>query len=218
MRQAKTAKFDRFSEVDISSLSSVTTYRSSSADTSCSEYNIGWKTVLVSIMEDMLIKADTIVNSEVIPVASLSVTTWWSFRWHIFSGSLYWARSPAWYGYRYFGLHLRHVVVHLARDCIFASLGVSNTIVQICSSFISINFVIVGETTYIKFLFWQCHSLILLLQKVVQQLEYAMFINNNRTSFYLWWKENLVKHQKNLKILWKWLWVSNLWTFYLKRC
>ena len=166
----------------------------------------------------MLIKADTIVNSEVIPVASLSVTTWWSFRWHIFPGSLYWARSPAWYGYRYFGLHLRHVVVHLARDCIFASLGVSNTIVQICSSFISINFVIVGETTYIKFLFWQCHSLILLLQKVVQQLEYAMFINNNRTSFYLWWKENLVKHQKNLKILWKWLWVSNLWTFYLKRC
>ena len=218
MRQAKTAKFDRFSEVDISSLSSVTTYRSSSADTSCCEYNIGWKTVLVSIMEDMLIKADTIVNSGVIPVASLSVTTWWSFRWHIFPGSLYWARSPAWYGYRYFGLHLRHVVVHLARDCIFASLGVSNTIVQICSSFISINFVIVGETTYIKFLFWQCHSIILLLQKVVQQLEYAMFINNNRTSFYLWWKENLVKHQKNLKILWKWLWVSNLWTFYLKRC
>ena len=218
MRQAKTAKFDRFSEVDISSLSSVTTYRSSSADTSCSEYNIGWKTVLVSIMEDMLIKADTIVNSEVIPVASLSVTTWWSFRWHIFPGSLYWARSPAWYGHRYFGLHLRHVVVHLARDCIFASLGVSNTIVQICSSFISINFVIVGETAYINFLFWQCHSIILLLQKVVQQLEYAMFINNNRTSFYLWWKENLVKHQKNLKILWKWLWVSNLWTFYLKRC
>ena len=218
MRQAKTAKFDRFSEVDISSLSSVTTYRSSSADTSCSEYNIGWKTVLVSIMEDMLIKADTIVNSEVIPVASLSVTTWWSFRWHIFPGSLCWARFPAWYGYRYFGLHLRHVVVHLARDCIFASLGVSNTIVQICSSFISINFVIVGETAYINFLFWQCHSIILLLQKVVQQLEYAMFINNNRTSFYLWWKENLVKHQKNLKILWKWLWVSNLWTFYLKRC
>ena len=218
MRQAKTAKFDRFSEVDISSLSSVTTYRSSSADTSCSEYNIGWKTVLVSIMEDMLIKADTIVNSGVIPVASLSVTTWWSFHWHIFPGSLYWAQSPAWYGYRYFGLHLRHVVVHLARDCIFASLGVSNTIVQICSSFISINFVIVGETAYINFLFWQCHSIILLLQKVVQQLEYAMFINNNRTSFYLWWKENLVKHQKNLKILWKWLWVSNLWTFYLKRC
>ena len=25
---------------------------------------------------------------------------------------------------------------------------------------------------------------------------YTMFISNNRASFHLWWKENLVKHQK----------------------
>ena len=30
---------------------------------------------------------------------------------------------------------------------------------------------------------------------MMQQL-YAMFINNNRASFHLWRKENLVKHQK----------------------
>ena len=27
-------------------------------------------------------------------------------------------------------------------------------------------------------------------------LVYTMFINNNRTSFQLWWKENLAKHKK----------------------
>ena len=27
-------------------------------------------------------------------------------------------------------------------------------------------------------------------------LKYTMFITNNRTSFHLWWKENLVKHWK----------------------
>ena len=31
---------------------------------------------------------------------------------------------------------------------------------------------------------------------VVGQLVYTMFISNNRTSFHLWWKENLVKHRK----------------------
>ena len=30
----------------------------------------------------------------------------------------------------------------------------------------------------------------------MRQLVYAMFISNNRTSCHLWWKENLVKHQK----------------------
>ena len=29
---------------------------------------------------------------------------------------------------------------------------------------------------------------------IVGQLVYTMFISNNRTSFYLWWKVNLVKH------------------------
>ena len=30
----------------------------------------------------------------------------------------------------------------------------------------------------------------------MMQLMYVMFINNNRTSFHLWWKGNLIKHQK----------------------
>ena len=32
---------------------------------------------------------------------------------------------------------------------------------------------------------------------------YTVFISNNRASFHFSWKENLVKHQKSLKILWK---------------
>ena len=34
------------------------------------------------------------------------------------------------------------------------------------------------------------------LRQPVRQLVYAMFISNNRPSFHLWWKENLVKHRK----------------------
>ena len=30
----------------------------------------------------------------------------------------------------------------------------------------------------------------------MRQFIYTMFISNNRASFFLWWKENLVKHQK----------------------
>ena len=30
----------------------------------------------------------------------------------------------------------------------------------------------------------------------MRQLVYAMFIRDNCASFHLWWKENLVKHQK----------------------
>ena len=30
----------------------------------------------------------------------------------------------------------------------------------------------------------------------LRQLVYTMFISNNRPSFQLWWKENLVKHRK----------------------
>ena len=30
----------------------------------------------------------------------------------------------------------------------------------------------------------------------MRQLEYTMFISNKRTSFHLWRKENLVRHQK----------------------
>ena len=30
----------------------------------------------------------------------------------------------------------------------------------------------------------------------MRQLVYIMPISNNRASFYMWWKENLVKHQK----------------------
>ena len=33
-------------------------------------------------------------------------------------------------------------------------------------------------------------------RQLVRQLVYTMFISNNRTSFHLWWKENLVKHGK----------------------
>ena len=37
------------------------------------------------------------------------------------------------------------------------------------------------------------------------QLVYSVFTSNNGRSYYLREKENLVKHQKSLKILWKWL-------------
>ena len=40
-----------------------------------------------------------------------------------------------------------------------------------------------------------------------------MFIGVNRTSFHLWWKENLVKHQ----ILWKWLEVIFMFLFIIKK-
>ena len=30
----------------------------------------------------------------------------------------------------------------------------------------------------------------------MRQLVYTMFISNNRASFHLWWKKNLVKHKK----------------------
>ena len=36
----------------------------------------------------------------------------------------------------------------------------------------------------------------LVVRQLVRQLVYTMFISNNRPSFHLWWKENLVKHQK----------------------
>ena len=65
-RQAKIAKFNRFKEVDIPCLSSVTTYRPSSAGTSCSKYNVKPKMVPASIIEDMLIEAGAIVNSDAI--------------------------------------------------------------------------------------------------------------------------------------------------------
>ena len=65
-RQAKIAKFNRFKEVDIPLLSSVTTYRPSSAGTSCSKYNIKLKTVPASIIEDMLTEVEAIVKSDAI--------------------------------------------------------------------------------------------------------------------------------------------------------
>ena len=82
-----------------------------------------------------------------------SVTIWSSFRYHIFSANLYKPQSPAWY--KYFRLHLQHVIMHLPKDCISAPLNVPNTIVQISSSFLSIIFVIIRETIFIKLLFWQ---------------------------------------------------------------
>ena len=33
-------------------------------------------------------------------------------------------------------------------------------------------------------------------QKMLRQLVYTIFISNNRPLFHLWWKENLVKHEK----------------------
>ena len=32
--------------------------------------------------------------------------------------------------------------------------------------------------------------------QAVRQLVYTKFISNSRASFHLWWKENLVKHQR----------------------
>ena len=46
------------------------------------------------------------------------------------------------------------------------------------------NFVLSGSLGTRRF--WQ----------LVRQLIYTMFISNNRASLHLWWKENLVKHQK----------------------
>ena len=34
-----------------------------------------------------------------------------------------------------------------------------------------------------------------IVRQLVRQLVYTMFVSNNRTSFHLWWKENLLKHQ-----------------------
>ena len=31
----------------------------------------------------------------------------------------------------------------------------------------------------------------------LRQLSYTMFVNNNRASFHLWWKENLVKYRED---------------------
>ena len=39
-------------------------------------------------------------------------------------------------------------------------------------------------------------SLVLSFLITCEQLVYTMFINNNRVSLHLWWKESLVKHQK----------------------
>ena len=39
----------------------------------------------------------------------------------------------------------------------------------------------------------------MVVRQLVRQLVYTMFISNNRASFHLWWKKNLVIHQKVLK-------------------
>ena len=72
-RQAKIAKFNRFKEVDLlidlrrlGVLSSVTTSRPSSTGASCIKYNIKLKTVPSSTIEDMLTKAEAIVNSDAV--------------------------------------------------------------------------------------------------------------------------------------------------------
>ena len=38
-----------------------------------------------------------------------------------------------------------------------------------------------------------------MVRQLVRQLVYSMFMNNNCASFYLWWKEILVKHQNASK-------------------
>ena len=45
---------------------------------------------------------------------------------------------------------------------------------------------------------------------------YIIFISNNRASFHLWWKENLLKHPKSLKISWQWLLTCVGWFFLYK--
>ena len=65
-RQAKIAKFNRFKEVDIPLLSSVTTSRPSPTGTSCSKCNIKLRTVPSSIIEDILTEAEAIVNSDAV--------------------------------------------------------------------------------------------------------------------------------------------------------
>ena len=57
-------KFNRFKEVDILRLSSVTTYRPSSSGTSCSKYDIKLKMAPASIIEDMLTEGEAVGNSE----------------------------------------------------------------------------------------------------------------------------------------------------------
>ena len=42
-----------------------------------------------------------------------------------------------------------------------------------------------------------------------------MFISDNRQSFRLWWKENLVKHQKVLKYYQNWLSAKGFLAFYV---
>ena len=38
-----------------------------------------------------------------------------------------------------------------------------------------------------------------MVRQLVRQLVYTIFVSNNRTSFHLWRKENLIKHQKASK-------------------
>ena len=50
-----------------------------------------------------------------------------------------------------------------------------------------------GLDSFLMFLNFLRSSVV---RQLVRQLVYPMFISNNRTSFHLWWKENLVKHRK----------------------
>ena len=47
----------------------------------------------------------------------------------------------------------------------------------------------------------------------MRQLVYTMLVSNNRTSFYLWWKKNLVKYQKISKCYENDCYVLNLWSW-----
>ena len=58
----------------------------------------------------------------------------------------------------------------------------------------------------------------------MRQFGYTLFLNNNRTSFHLWWKENLVKYQKVSKYYendcrsetWEEkLWILNDWAYHM---
>ena len=66
-------------------------------------------------------------------------------------------------------------------------------------------FVVANHTRNFLGLFGNRHVIILtcLARQLVRQPIYTMFISNNGASFHLWWKENLVKTSKSLKILWK---------------
>ena len=46
-------------------------------------------------------------------------------------------------------------------------------------------------------IYWDPKSCVV--RELFRKLVYAMFISDNRTSFHLWWKDNLAKHQKVLK-------------------